>query len=248
MMITKIKNYLVYILLFGITIGYAQNEQTTPKVTAPNALDSKGLRHGLWYGFFDDSKLLRYEGKFNHGKEIGMFTYYANSDKRIVMATRNFDGKNNAYTIFYDENKNKVSEGNMVNKLREGVWKYYHKNSKVIMTIENYKKDKLEGPRKVFYINNILGEEVAYKNNLKEGLSKKYSKEGKLVEESMFVNDLLQGPYTVYDEKGNIVIKGQFKSDKKNGIWKYYNEGKFVRQMNADTINGHKKPILREKK
>lgn len=247
-MITKIKSYLVCILLFSVSIGRAQNEQTPPKVTAPNTLDSKGQRHGLWYGFYDDSKILRYEGKFNHGKETGLFTYYANSDKKIVMATRNFDAKNNAYTIFYDENKNKVSEGNMVNKLREGVWKYYHKNSKVVMTIENYKKDKLEGSRKVYYLNSILGEDVPYKNNLKEGLSKKYSKDGKLVEEAMFANDVMQGPYTVYDEKGNIVIKGQFKNDKKNGIWKYFNEGKFVRQMNADTINGHKKPSLLKEK
>ncbi len=66
------------------------------------------------------------------------------------MATRNFDNKNNAYTIFFDENKDKVSEGNMHNKLREGPWKYYHKGLKTVMTTENYIKDKLEGSRKVF--------------------------------------------------------------------------------------------------
>jgi antitoxin component YwqK of YwqJK toxin-antitoxin module len=235
----KSKNAFMSLLLLYISFGFAQ--------TAPNALDSKGERHGQWQGFFDDSKILRYEGKFNHGKEVGMFTYYANSDKKIVKATRNFDGKGNAYTIFFDEKSNKVSEGNMANKLRQGVWKYYHKGAKTIMTTENYVNDKIEGVRKVFYTTGIVGEEIPYKNNLKEGVSKKFNKDGKLIEESVFVKGLLQGPYKVYDEGGNVVISGKFKDDKKKGIWQYFEGGKLVREINTDTINGHKKPSLKTK-
>ncbi|WP_394758676.1 toxin-antitoxin system YwqK family antitoxin [Flavobacterium sp.] len=249
------KKYLIYIFLLSISFGYAQIKKIeTPKPepvkpqVSPNSFDENGLRQGLWNGFYDDSKILRYVGNFNHGKEVGVFTYYANSDKKIVMATRNFDSKNNAYTIFFDDKNNKVSEGNTINKFRSGLWKYYHKNSKLVMTTENYVNDKIEGIRKVFYTNGKLAEEVPYKNNLKEGISKKYSKKGKLIEESVFANDVLQGPYKVYDESGNLVIKGQFKNDKKNAIWQYFENGKLVREMNADTINGHKKPSLKEKK
>ena len=219
MIIQKIKKQLVFLLLLSISFGHAQIAKVeTPKPepikpqVSPNSFDENGLRQGLWNGFYDDSKILRYEGNFNHGKEIGVFNYYANSDKKILMATRNFDAKNNAYTVFFDEKKNKVSEGNTINKLRSGIWKYYHKN------------------------------------NLKEGAAKKYSKNGKLVEESMFANDVLQGSYKVYDESGKLVIKGQFKNDKKNAIWQYFEKGKLVREMNADTINGHKKPSLVKKK
>lgn len=246
MIISKSKKYLVYVVLLCISFGYAQ---TAPKVQkAPNALDQKGLRHGLWNGFYDDSKILRYEGTFNHGKETGLFTYYANSDKKIVMATRNFDAKNNAYTIFFDEKKNKVSEGNVVDKLREGIWKYYHKNSNAVMTTENYVNDKLEGSRKVFYSDGKLAEDVLYKNNVKEGLSKKYSKDGKLVEESTFANGVLQGSYKVYEESGEVAITGQFKDDLKKGLWRYYEKGKLVKEINTDTINGYKKPSLKNKK
>ena len=255
MIIQKIKKQLVFLLLLSISFGHAQIAKVeTPKPepikpqVSPNSFDENGLRQGLWNGFYDDSKILRYEGNFNHGKEIGVFNYYANSDKKILMATRNFDTKNNAYTIFFDEKKNKVSEGNTINKLRSGIWKYYHKDSKAIMTTENYVEDKIEGSRKVFYTNGKVAEEVLYKNNLKEGAAKKYSKNGKLVEESMFANDVLQGPYKVYDESGKLVIKGQFKNDKKNAIWQYFEKGKLVREMNADTINGHKKPSLVKKK
>jgi hypothetical protein len=34
-----------------------------------------------------------------------------------------------------------VSEGMIVNKLFEEQWKYYHKASNVVMTIENYKTE-----------------------------------------------------------------------------------------------------------
>ncbi|AIN74339.1 hypothetical protein SL053_001579 [Flavobacterium psychrophilum] len=251
----KIKKYIALIMLANCSFVLAQiNKIETPKpepinpIVSPNSFDEGGLRQGLWNGFYNDSKILRYTGNFNHGKEIGLFTYYANSDKKLVMATRNFDNKNNAYTIFFDENKDKVSEGNMHNKLREGPWKYYHKGLKTVMTTENYIKDKLEGSRKVFYPNGKLAEEISYKNNLKEGISKKYSKEGKLVEESTFSKNVLQGPYKVYEGSGKVVISGQFKEDKKNGIWNYFEKGKLVRQMNADTINGHKKPSLKVKK
>jgi antitoxin component YwqK of YwqJK toxin-antitoxin module len=47
--------------------------------------------------------------------------------------------QNNSTQFFYDQNKNKVSEGKVVNKLFEGQWKYYHQASKNIMTTENYK-------------------------------------------------------------------------------------------------------------
>lgn len=201
-----------------------------------DALDTKGLRHGIWKGVYEDSKNLRFEGKFNHGKEEGLFTYYANSDKKTVMATRNFDKKNNAYTIFYDEKKNKVSEGNVVNKIREGIWKYYHKGAKTIMTTENYKKDQLEGNRKVYYPNGKMAEDVFYKNNLKNGVSKTYNTSGKLAEDANYINGMLHGNYTIYDEVGSIAVQGQFKNDKKNGIWKYFEKGKIVKEENKDLV------------
>ena len=229
--------FVIYLTFLSLT-SFAQSQDAT---------DEKGLRHGSWKGYYNDSKILRYVGNFNHGKELGIFTYYANSDKNIVMATRNFDNKNNANTIFFDESKNKVSEGNMVDKLREGVWKYYHKNSKEIMTLENYINDKLQGSRKVFYISGKLAEEVNYKNNLKQGISKKYSKTGVLIEESNFNKGVLQGVYKVFDESGKVAINGQFNDDIKKGLWQYYKEGKLIRQVNTDTIKGITKPPIRKK-
>lgn len=235
------KKIVFYLVLF---FSIAFNAQTKE-----NQLDSNGLRHGVWKGVYEDTKYLRFEGTFNHGKEVGTFTYYANAEKKIISATRKFGAKGNAYTIFFDEKGQKVSEGNLVNKLRQGVWKYYHKSSTSIMCTENYVDDKLEGSRKVFFVDGKLAEEVPYKNGLKNGVSKIYSKAGTLKEEAIYVDGLMQGSYKVYDDNGVVIINGQYKKDKKNGLWKYYNSNKeLIKTINTDTINGYKKPSLFKKK
>ena len=120
--------------------------------TEYNKLDSKGFKHGIWKGMYEESKRPRYQGTFEHGKEVGVFQFFDDTQKGDVIATRKFNPKDNsAYTIFYDQNKNKVSEGKVIHKLFEGEWKYYHFASPDIMTIENYKKGKLDGLRTVFF-------------------------------------------------------------------------------------------------
>jgi antitoxin component YwqK of YwqJK toxin-antitoxin module len=217
--------------------------------TNQNQFDAKGLRHGYWKGTYEDTKNIRFEGNFNHGKETGTFSYYANSEKKVVMATRVFDANDNAYTVFFNEKGLKVSEGNVKNKLRQGVWTFYHNNSTSVMSTENYVNGKLEGNKIVYFPDGKVAEEVAYKNGLKNGTSKIYSKAGTLKEESVYVDGLMQGPYKVYDDNGSVIINGQYKKDKKNGFWKYYNGNNvLIKTVNTDTINGHKKPSLVKKK
>jgi hypothetical protein len=51
--------------------------------------------------------------------------------RQNLLSTREFSTKDNAaYTIFFDQANNKVSEGKVLNKLFEGPWKYYHQASK----------------------------------------------------------------------------------------------------------------------
>jgi antitoxin component YwqK of YwqJK toxin-antitoxin module len=198
-----------------------------------NKLDEKGKKHGVWKGFYEESKRPRYEGTFEHGKEIGIFNFYDDTKAKSIIATREFNAKDNsAYTIFYDQNKNKVSEGKVVNKLFEGQWKYYHQASKNIMTTENYVNGKLEGLRTVFYLSGKIAEEISYKNNLKNGFYKKYTEKGILLEESMFKNNIYSGLAIFSDTNGNIVSKGQFVNGKKSGIWQFFEKGKLVKETN----------------
>ncbi len=198
-----------------------------------NQLDEKGKKHGLWKGVYEESKRPRYEGAFSHGKEIGLFTFFDDTKSKTIIATREFNAKDNsAYTIFYDKNKNKVSEGKVVNKLYDGQWKYYHKASTSIMTIENYKNGKLEGIRTVFYPDGKIAEETNYKNNNKEGIAKIYTQNGIVIEQSIYKNNTYNGVAIFRDTDGNIVSKGIFVNGKKAGIWQFYEKGKFVKETN----------------
>lgn len=199
-----------------------------------NKLDEKGNKNGPWKGVYTDTKNPKYEGTFEHGKEVGTFTFFDNTKTKTVVATREFNRQDNsAYTIFYDQLKNKVSEGKVVNKLYEGQWKYYHKASKAIMTIENYTNGKLEGLRSVFYASGKIAEETMYKNGLKNGAYKRYTESGIIIEESNYKNNEFDGIAIFRDaDDGTIVSKGKFVNGKKAGIWQFFQKGKLVKEEN----------------
>lgn len=223
------KHHINFIVLLAVMF-FSQNILAQ---TEFNKLDVNGKKHGLWKGVFEESKRPRYEGTFDHGKEVGIFSFYDDTKAKSIIATREFNAKDNsAYTIFYDQNKNKVSEGKVVNKLFEGQWKYYHQASKNIMTTENYSKGKLDGLRTVFYISGKVAEEINYKNNLKNGFYKKYTEKGVVLEESIFKNNIYNGLAVFSDANGNIVSKGQFVNGKKSGVWQFFEKGKLVKETN----------------
>lgn len=220
--------YTILVLIFlNVSSIHAQNDF--------NKLDEKGQKHGVWKGFYEDTKNPKYEGTFEHGKEVGFFTFFDNTRIKKIIATREFNSKDNsAMTIFYDQDKNKVSEGKVVNKQFEGQWKYYHKASKTIMTIENYSNGKLEGLRSVFYTNAKLAEEINYKNDLKDGLYKQYTQTGIVIEESNYKSNQYNGIAIFRGADGNIVSKGKFTNGKKTGVWQFFEKGKLVKQTNMD--------------
>lgn len=213
-----------------------------------NKTDDQGKKHGLWKGFYPESKRPRYEGTFEHGKEIGTFTFFDDTKAKTIIATRAFNPKDqSAYTIFYNQSKHKVSEGNEVNRLYEGEWKYYHENLPDLMTLENYKAGKLHGKRTVFYRSSgVVGEEniaeeANYSNGLKKGKYRKYTVKGILLEDSNYNNNVLDGPAVYKDPLGNLASKGNFKAGKKTGTWAFYENGKLVKKDNLDKIK-RKKP------
>ncbi|HSD09188.1 hypothetical protein [Flavobacterium sp.] len=211
-----------------------------------NPVDEKGKKHGVWKGFYEESGRPRYEGTFEHGKEVGVFNFFDDTKAKSIIATRTFNPKENScYTIFYDQNKNIVSEGKEVNKLREGPWKYYHKSSKTLMTLENYKNGKLDGKRIVYYPNGKIVDEVVYKNGLKEGSYKKYSETGIVMESSFFKNGEYDGEAIYKDPNDQVVAKGMFKNGKKIGKWQFFINGKLESEENMDKP---KKPMLKKDK
>ncbi|MEY2629979.1 MAG: hypothetical protein RLZZ469_876 [Bacteroidota bacterium] len=199
-----------------------------------NKLDENGRKHGLWKGFYEESKRLRYEGTFEHGKEVGLFKFFDDTKAATVIATREFNANDNScYTIFFNQKNNKVSEGKVVNKQFEGEWKYYHENSPQVMTLEYYTNGKLNGVRKVFYKSGVIAEETTYKDGVKEGLYKSYAENGIVLEESNFKNGLNDGMATYRTATNELSSQGVYKNGKKVGIWKILEKGK-LKDVNMD--------------
>ncbi|KDN55982.1 toxin-antitoxin system YwqK family antitoxin [Flavobacterium seoulense] len=216
---------LIVFVFFGFATVQAQN--------AFNNLDANGKKDGLWKGVYPESKRPRYEGTFSHGKEIGEFKFFDDTKAGTIIATRTFNANDNvAYTVFYDQRKNKVSEGKVINKLFEGEWKYYHLGATTIMTTENYKNGKLEGLRSVYFPSGKIAEETYYKDGLKNGSSKKYSEKGFVLEEATFKNNQYDGMVIFKDVDDKIVSKGKFTNGKKTGIWQFFENGKLTQEVN----------------
>lgn len=194
-----------------------------------NQFDEAGKRHGIWKKHYSDSTQLRYEGTFEHGKEVGEFKFYCEDCKDKPNAILQYNKRNNIADVQYLDKKGKIiSEGKMENQKRIGKWKYYHPNSDILMSEENYSNGKLDGITVTYYPNGKKTEEIDYKAGVENGIHNYYSQEGILIKKLLFENGKLNGPAFYYDASGHLTIEGFYKQGKKDKTWKYYENGEVV--------------------
>ncbi|WP_369971600.1 toxin-antitoxin system YwqK family antitoxin [Psychroserpens sp. XS_ASV72] len=196
---------------------------------AVNQFDDNGKRHGVWRKYFHETDQLRYEGQFEHGKEVGTFKFYTlNNDKSVLSAVKVFNPNDERATVTFYSSKGKViSEGTLNGKLYVGKWIFYHKTSQAVLTSEFYnEKGELEGERKVFYENGQVAEVSHYSNGKLEGSSKWYSENGTLLKDFLYDNDELHGLAKYYDADGVLLAEGIYQRGRKHRIWNYYEDGK----------------------
>lgn len=209
-----------------------------------NLFDANEKRHGIWKKNFENTKILRYEGEFFHGKEIGVFKFYKNLKKKAVLtATKEFNkADNKAYVTFFTKRGKVISEGAMNGKNYIGEWKYYQKRSKELMTKEHYNiSGELDGERIVYYANGEIAEKQFYIKGKLEGASVWYSINKVVLKEFIYVDGELHGISKNYNPKGELVSEGYYKNGKKQGIWKYYENNKLINEKNFSYVPKRKK-------
>jgi antitoxin component YwqK of YwqJK toxin-antitoxin module len=225
--------YITLILLITISVS-AQNI---------NQFDADGKRHGIWKKTFDKTSVLRYEGAFNHGKEIGEFKFYKNIDRKALLAvSKIFNDSNTVANVkFYTPKGKLISEGQMDSKLYIGAWKYYQKNTDRLIILEHYDTSgNLEGSRMVYYKNGQIAEQQNYKNGKLEGESIWYSENGVVLKHFIYANGELHGLSKYYNPKAELITEGNYKNGKKDGIWKFYADGKFKEEKDFTYKNKKK--------
>jgi len=209
-----------------------------------NSFDANNERHGVWKKYFEGTKQLRYEGQFEHGKEVGLFKFYTKKSKNQPVATRFFTAENDEVKVkFYALNGRLISSGKLINKIREGTWELFQKDGKTLLSKETYKSGKLNGLYEIYYKNGKLSETFQYTKGVKDGVSKKYAPNESVIHEVVYVDGKLRGPATYYDIRGNVIIKGEYAADRKAGLWKYYEGDKLVKEVDYKNWN---KPVTIE--
>ncbi|TBW28508.1 toxin-antitoxin system YwqK family antitoxin [Gramella sp. KN1008] len=196
-----------------------------------NKLDSEGRRHGFWKENFEGTSQPKFEGTFEHGKEIGRFKFYKKGFYDHPSAILNFEkNKDSVHVTYYTQKGKPISEGKVIDRKREGKWVYYHQKSDSIMMTEFYKEDKLNGLQKTYYPNGNLAEKTNYLDGLQHGESFIYAKNGQVTKHLNYKQGELHGPILHFTPTGEKTIEGSYTEGKKSGTWKYYTDGKLDRE------------------
>jgi len=220
----KLLFYTTIVFLFITSIGLSQDI---------NQFDANGKRHGIWKKKFENTNILRYEGEFLHGKEIGLFKFYKKSNNKAVLsATKQFNEHNTIAEVKFFTSRGKlISEGEMDGKTYIGTWKYYQKSTNNLLILEHFDNlGRLTGERMVYYNNGQIAEKQNYKAGKLDGLSLWYSKDNVLLKEYIYENGELHGMSKFYNSNGDLIVEGLYKRGKKHGIWKYYENGELIEE------------------
>ncbi len=218
------KIFLIIVLSLAFTTVFSQ----------VNQFDANNKRHGKWIKKFKNGNI-RYQGNFDHGKEIGVFKFYSLASPKQPLIIKTFNTENNiAHAQFFDTAyKRLISEGDMQGKNRIGKWLYYHNDGITVMQEENYINGVLDGKYTTFFKNKKPTIETNYKNGKLHGSYKRYSIQGVVYQDLHYKNGKLDG-LAIYHNRltGQIIKKGKYLNDNKVGVWEFYFEGELSSTKN----------------
>lgn len=66
-----------------------------------NQMDESGQRHGPWKKYYTGTKQLRYQGTFDHGKEVGEFRFYCQDCGDQPSVIKQFDKNSPEAVVSY---------------------------------------------------------------------------------------------------------------------------------------------------
>lgn len=195
-------------------------------ISQVNQMDSLGRKHGIWTKNWKGSGQIQYEGEFISGNPVGQFRYYYPSGE--VRSIIEHVNNRAAYVTFYFKNKEVMSEGFYLDKLRDSLWLNYDREG-LTLSAEHFKNGKLHGKRVIFYLRNQVerGElkilsETTYKDSLKDGPCRTFFSSEQLKEEGQYKMDLKDGVWKSYSSDGYLVTVTRFKRGKLHGWVEFY--------------------------
>lgn len=194
-----------------------------------NQFDADGKRHGVWNKMYDNGNL-RYTGKFEHGKEVGEFKFYALTGEKEPIAIKKYEKNNDTVQVSFYTSKGKLeSKGAMIDKKRVGLWTYYFSDGKTLLSSEQYKDGQLEGESITYYKSGKITESAHYKAGKLDGLQERFTDKGLPISSITFKNGIADGPAVFYDKEGKVLAEGNYKAGLKMGVWLVHQDGEILR-------------------
>jgi len=216
-----VRRLLFFLLFFGPVLTIAQSV-TLKTDTAINRIDENGLKQGYWVTYYENGNK-RYEGFFKDDKPVGTFTrFYEDKGTQSIMEFEE-DGKE-AYARIYYKTGSLAAEGQYIERLKHGEWKYYSYYGSNLSYSENYVHGKKHDISTVYYPNGKVSEILNFSYNKKHGDWIQYFENGRVSLKSSFKEGKLHGGYAQYHLTGIPYVIGEYNQDRRDGEWFIYNE------------------------
>ena len=209
------RNQLKYNILLILLIPYFCLSQ--------NQFNEIGEREGSWSAYHENG-IIKYEGNFINGKEVGVFHYY-DYDGNLAIKLNYLDTGLTSQAILYYPNGSIKSQGTYLNKKKHNVWLYYNSLGKMMIK-ENYFRGVIDGEVIYYYDNNLISEKYTYINGLKNGEANIFYSSGLLNVTCNYLNNKLHGQAKFYynNQSKKLESEGKYINGLKDSIWIFYNE------------------------
>jgi uncharacterized protein len=122
---------------------------------------------------------------------------------------------------FWHENGRKESDGKFIKDKKEGIWVYYHDNGQK-KAEGNFVADKHEGVWVYWFNSGEKKTEGKFLYGLKSGVWVYWYKNGQVSSEESFDLGIITAAMA-YHDNGNILFKGVYVDNRKYGEWNYWN-------------------------
>lgn len=208
------------------------------KIVGEGIIDDEGVKDGIWKEYFEEGQL-RAEGLYDKGKRIGKWRFYHQNNSieqegnynnegnpegawkwyfangKVLREESFRNGLNDGLYTEYDSIGKVIVQGEYVDGLEEGFWKYEYGDSREEGT---YRGGKRNGIWKSFYNNGELSFEGSYIDDNPNGRHIWYWPDGKKRDQGEYIMGLRTGDWVQFDEDGNVFLVIAYQ----NGIEKRY--------------------------
>ena len=225
----------ILILLFSFQLSFTKNiGQKSDSIV--NYTDINGLKQGKWSKKYNNEKTA-YIATFYNNKLIGSYKRFYKLGRPSLVVEYDSLGNETGYAKLFYDNRKMSAEGMYVSRnIKDGLWKYYGVDGRLVMSI-NYTKGQKDGKEITYWSNGRVMQEKNWINGIEDGLWLQFFENGKERLKVQMKNGKRNGAYYLYYASGRYYARGLYKNNLKHGHW-IYSEPNGDTRRDTEFVNG----------